>query len=255
MKKISLLMMLLSVIMFLSACGSSGNIVPITAETEGIWNHFFVYPLSWLIIQVAELFYGSYGLSIIVVTIAIRLLLLPLMLKQQKSSRAMQELRPEMEALQQKYKDASSKDPKKQQEMQKELMTLYKSHGVNPMAGCLPLFVQLPVLMAFYFAIMRTEEIARHTFLWFDLGQPDPLYLLPFIAGATTFLQMKLTSAQLNDQMKIIMYIMPVMIIVAGLSLPSALSLYWVVGNVFMIIQTYFTVTRVEQKTSLISKS
>lgn len=254
MKKISLFLMLLSVVIFLSACGGV-NQVPITPETEGFWNHFFVYPMSWLIIFVAELFNGSYGLSIVVVTIGIRLLLLPLMIKQQKSSRAMQALRPEMEALQKKYKDESKKDPKKQQSMQKELMSLYQTNGVNPMAGCLPLFVQLPVLMAFYFAIMRTEQIALHTFLWFDLGQPDPLYLLPIIAGITTFLQVKLTSSQLNDQMKIVMYIMPVMIIVAGVTLPSALSLYWVVGNVFMIIQTYFTVTRVEQQLVQINKA
>ncbi|WP_157076844.1 membrane protein insertase YidC [Halalkalibacter krulwichiae] len=240
--------------LFLTACGTVEK-VPITAETEGIWNHFFVYPMSWLLINVAELFNGSYGLSIVVVTIAIRLCLLPLMLKQQKSTRAMQTLKPEMERLQAKYKESVKKDPKKQQEMQKELMALYQSNGVNPLAGCLPMFVQLPVLMAFYFAIMRTEQIALHTFLWFDLGNPDPLYLLPLVAGLTTFLQVKMTSSQLNDQMKLIIYIMPVMIIVAGITLPAALSLYWVVGNVFMIIQTYFTVTKFEQSSTEISKS
>ncbi len=254
MKKISLFIVLVSMMMFLSACGGVTQ-VPITEETEGIWNHFFVYPMSWLVINVAELFNGSYGLSIVLVTIVIRLLLLPLTLKQQKSSRVMQALRPEMEALQKKYKNDSKQDPKQQQAMQKELMSLYQSNGVNPLAGCLPLLVQMPVLMAFYFAIMRTEQIALHTFLWFDLGQPDPLYLLPIIAGMTTFLQIKLTSAQLNDQMKIIMYIMPVMIIVAGVTLPSALSLYWVVGNVFMIIQTYFTVTRYEEQNVILSKN
>jgi YidC/Oxa1 family membrane protein insertase len=240
--------------LFLTACGSASQ-VPITADTQGIWNHFFVYPMSWLLIYVAELFNGSYGLSIVLVTIVIRLCLLPLVLKQQKSTRAMQALRPEMEQLQNKYKEASKKDPKKQQEMQKELFALYQSNGVNPMAGCLPMFVQIPVLMAFYFAIMRTEQIALHNFLWFDLGNPDPLYLLPLVAGLTTFIQVKMTSAQLNDQMKIIIYIMPVMIIVAGITLPAALSLYWVVGNVFMIIQTYFVVTKFEQQSTEISKT
>ncbi|WP_100374562.1 membrane protein insertase YidC [Bacillus sp. FJAT-45037] len=232
-------------LMALTGCAANGQ--PITAETEGVWNHFFVYPLSWLLISVAELLNGSFGLSIIVVTIVIRFFLLPLMVKQQKSSRAMQALKPEMEALQKKYKQGEKRDPKEQQNMQKELMALYRDKGVNPMAGCLPLFIQLPVMMAFYFAIMRTEVIALHSFLWFDLGQPDPLYLLPVIAGITTFFQVKMTSFQLQDQMKIIMYIMPVMIVVAGVTLPSALSLYWVVGNVFMIIQTYFIVVRFEQ--------
>jgi YidC/Oxa1 family membrane protein insertase len=253
-KKIAILLLFLGILVTMTACGSVEH-VPITAETEGVWNHFFVYPMSWLLIYVAELFNGSYGLAIVLVTIVVRLALLPLVLKQQKSTRALQTLRPEMEKLQNKYKEATKKDPKKQQEMQKELFSLYQQHGVNPMAGCLPLFVQLPVMMAFYFAIMRTEQIALHTFLWFDLGNPDPLYLLPLIAGATTFMQVRMTAAQLNDQMKIMMYIMPVMIIVAGMTLPSALSLYWVVGNIFMIVQTYFTVTRFEQQTAQVSKT
>ncbi|WP_332694106.1 membrane protein insertase YidC [Halalkalibacter lacteus] len=254
MKKVGIVLLLLSFILVLTSCGAVEQ-VPITAETEGVWNHFFIYPMSWLIIYVAELFNESYGLSIVFVTILVRLVLLPLMLKQQKSSRAMQALRPEMEELQKKHKKGSKQDPKKQQEMQKELFALYQKNGVNPMAGCLPLFVQLPVMMAFYFAIMRTEQIAHHTFLWFDLGSPDPLYLLPVIAGMTTFLQVKMTSAQLNDQMKIVMFIMPVMIIVAGITLPSALSLYWVVGNLFMISQTYLTVTRFEQQAAQVSKT
>ncbi|WP_100406531.1 membrane protein insertase YidC [Bacillus solitudinis] len=230
-------------IVFLSGCGV--NQQPITAETQGIWNHFFVYPMSWLLIFFAGLFNGSFGLSIVIVTVLIRFVLLPLMLKQQKSSRSMQALKPQMEELQNKYKtEEKKKDPKNVQNMQKELMALYQENGVNPMAGCLPIFVQMPVMMAFYFAIMRTEEIALHSFLWVDLGNPDPMFILPLIAGLTTFLQVRMTAFQLQGQMKIIMYIMPIMIIVAGVTLPSALSLYWVVGNVFMIIQTYFTVVR-----------
>ncbi|WP_017728691.1 membrane protein insertase YidC [Halalkalibacterium ligniniphilum] len=252
MKKRWMLLMIVVLIIVLTGCGTNQ---PITAETEGFWNHFFVYPMSWLIIFVANLFNGSYGLSIILVTILIRTALLPLTLKQQKSTRAMQALRPEMEELQKKFKATSKeKDIKAQQEMQKELMALYQKHGVNPLAGCLPIFVQIPILMAFYFAIMRTEEIAQHTFLWFDLGQPD--YILPFIAGLTTYFQVKMSMSQtpsLGDgkmaevmatQMKLMMYMMPVMIIIAGITLPSALSLYWVIGNIYMIIQTYFIVVK-----------
>ncbi|GAE25876.1 inner membrane protein translocase [Halalkalibacter wakoensis JCM 9140] len=251
MKRIVFLLVFIGIIVTLTGCGSVEQ-APITAETEGVWNHFFVYPMSWVLIYVAEAFNGSYGLAIVLVTIGVRLLLLPLVMKQQKSTRALQTLRPEMEKLQMKYKEATKKDPSKQQEMQKELFALYRDQGVNPMAGCFPMLIQLPVMMAFYFAIMRTEEIAFHTFLWFDLGNPD--FILPFIAGLTTFLQVKMTSQQLEGQMKMIMYIMPVMIIVAGMSLPSALSLYWVVGNIFMIVQTYFTVTRFDQQAAQVSK-
>lgn len=245
MKNYRLLFVLFILLSLLTACGGVEQ-APITAETTGFWNHFFVYPMSWLLISVAELA-GSFGLSIIIVTIAVRTLLLPLMLKQQRSMRAMQSLRPQMEELQNKYKD-NKKNAESQQQMQKELMALYQTNGVNPLAGCLPMFVQMPILMAFYFAIMRTEQIAAQSFLWFNLGQPDPMYLLPLIAGATTFLQVKMTSTQGNDQMKVLMYIMPVMIIFAGISLPSALSLYWVIGNLFMIVQTYFIVTRYTQQ-------
>ena len=101
---------------------------------------------------------GSYGLSIIVVTIIIRLVILPLMIKQTKSSKAMQAIQPEIKEIQEKY---SSKDQKTQQKLQQETMALFQKHDVNPMAGCLPLFVQMPILIGFYHAIMQNEEIAH----------------------------------------------------------------------------------------------
>ncbi|WP_096202346.1 membrane protein insertase YidC [Bacillus sp. FJAT-45350] len=217
------------------------NAQPITAESEGIWNHFFVYPLSWLIIFMAEQMNGSYGLAIIIVTILIRLILLPLMLQQNKNTKAMRTLQPEMEAIKKRY---ATKDQKSQQKLQQEMLELYKTNGVNPVGGCLPIFIQLPIMMAFYYAIMRTEEIALHTFLWFDLGNPDPLFILPVVAASTTYLQTKMTMSTLPDNMKITMYIMPIMILVAAVAMPSALSLYWVIGNLFMVIQSYFVYYR-----------
>ncbi|TNM50833.1 membrane protein insertase YidC, partial [Streptomyces sp. NP160] len=74
-------------------------------------------------------------------------------------------------------------------------MLLFQKHGVNPLAGCLPLFIQMPILIGFYHAIMRTEEIARHNFLWFDLGEKDPFFILPLVAGVTTFIQQKMMMA------------------------------------------------------------
>ncbi len=227
--------LLIVMIFLLGGCGVTAE--PITAESTGIWNHYFVFPLSWFIIFIAQLFDGNYGVSIIFVTIIIRLAILPLTLKQNKSSKAMQALKPEMEELRQKY---DMKKPEEQQKMQQEMMSLYQKHGVNPLAGCLPIFIQMPILMAFYFAIMRTEEIAKHSFLWFDLGAPDPFYLLPIIAAGTTFLQSRMTMHTLPENMRIMLYIMPAMILFAGLAMPSALTLYWVIGNIFMIIQTYF---------------
>ncbi|WP_312470739.1 YidC family membrane integrase SpoIIIJ [Neobacillus sp.] len=236
-RRILLLFGMLSVFLFLTGCSEIKK--PINAQSTGFWNEYIVYPLSWLIKEVAHLLGGSFGLSIIVVTVLIRLVLLPLMIKQTKSSKAMQALQPEMKALKEKY---SSKDQKTQQKLQQETMALFSKHGVNPMAGCFPLIVQMPILIGFYHAISRTREIAQDSFLWFDLGTKDPLYLLPIIAGITTFIQQKMMMAgqEQNPQMAMMVWMMPIMIAFFAFSFPAALSLYWVVGNIFMILQTYF---------------
>lgn len=212
---------------------------PITSESKGFWNEYVVYPLSWLITYFANLF-GDYGLSIIVVTLLIRLLILPLMIKQMQNTKAMQALQPEMQKLKEKH---SSKDAKTQQKLQQETMQLFQTHNVNPLAGCLPILIQMPILIGFFHAITRTEEIANHTFLWFDLGTRDPYFALPIIAGVTTFIQQKMMmagSANQNPQMAMMLWIMPIMIVIFAINFPAALSLYWVVGNLFMIAQTYF---------------
>lgn len=212
---------------------------PINSESTGIWNEFFVYPLSQVILYFAELFSDSFGLSIIVVTILIRLLLLPLNIKQLKSSKAMQDIQPELKKLQEKY---SSKDANTQQKLQQETMALFQKHGVNPLAGCFPILIQMPILIAMYHAIMRTDEISNHTFLWFALDSPD--YVLPIIAGVFTFIQQKLmmagNPAAQNPQMVAMLYVMPIMITVFAFFFPAALALYWVVGNIFMVAQTLF---------------
>ncbi|MEI2357280.1 YidC family membrane integrase SpoIIIJ [Mesobacillus zeae] len=213
---------------------------PITAESSGFWNEYIVYPLSMLITKMADVLWGSFGLSIIVVTIVIRLAILPLMIKQTRSSKAMQALQPEMQRLKEKY---SSKDQKTQQKLQQETMGLFQKHGVNPLAGCFPIFIQMPILIGFYHAISRTREIAEHSFLWFDLGEKDPYYILPIVAGITTFIQQKMMmagTANQNPQMAMMLWLMPIMIVVFAINFPAALSLYWVVGNLFMIVQTYF---------------
>jgi len=237
-KKLGLLFGLLFLMAILTGCTEFNQ--PITSDSEGFWNEYIVYPLSMLIIKTAEIAGGNFGVSIIIVTILVRLVILPLMIKQTKNSKAMQAVQPEMEALRKKY---SSKDQKTQQKLQEETMKLFQENKVNPLAGCFPLIVQMPILIGFYHAISRTREIAQHEFLWFNLGQPDPFYLLPIIAGITTFIQTKMTmagTAGQNPQMVMMQYIMPIMILVFAINFPAALSLYWVVGNIFTIIQTYF---------------
>ena len=235
-KKLGLLALLLSFILLAAGCGNLDQ--DITAENKsGVWESYFVYPLSWLIREIAVYFNDNYGLSIIIVTILIRIVILPLMIKQTKSSKAMQALQPEMKALREKY---SAKDQKTQQKLQQETMKLFQTHQVNPLAGCLPIFIQMPILFAFYHAIIRTGEIKEHSFLWFELGAPDPIFLLPLVAGATTYIQQKMMMVTDNPQMKMLLYIMPIMIMAFAAFFPAALALYWVVGNIFMIVQTYF---------------
>jgi YidC/Oxa1 family membrane protein insertase len=230
--------MLVALLAFVSGCSEVNE--PITPESKGFWNQYIVYPLSWLITYFANLFNANYGLSIIIVTVLIRLAILPLMIQQTKNSKAMQALQPELQKLREKY---SSKDMQTQQKLQQETMLLFQKHGVNPLAGCFPLLVQMPILIGFYHAIMRTREIAAHNFLWFDLGEKDPYYILPLIAGVTTFIQQKMIMAgteQQNPQLAVMLWMMPIMIVIFAINFPAALSLYWVVGNIFMIIQTYF---------------
>ena len=234
------LLVLALVLLVAALAGCAPNTDPITSESTGFWNQYFIYPLSWLITYFANLTGENFGLGIIIVTVIIRLILLPLNIKQLRSSKAMQEVQPELKALQQKY---SSKDANTQQKLQQETMQLFQRHGVNPLAGCLPIIVQMPILLAFYQAISRTEAIKEHNFLWVQLGNPDPYFILPLVAGLATFLQQKLMMAgnqtmAANPQMTMMLYIMPVMITVFALFLPSALALYWVVGNIFMVAQT-----------------
>lgn len=244
-RRIQLFLLLTTVMVILAGCGSS-----MSAQTNpidpanGIWDKYFVHPLSWLLNWFADLLWGQYGLSILVMTVIIRFLVLPLTLKQYRSSKAMQSIQPEMKKIKEKFKD----DPKKQQE---ETMKLFQKNGVNPLAGCLPLLVQMPVLIALYNAIVRNGEISQHNFLWMQLGTPDPYYVLPTLAAITTFLQQKVMATQTTPQMQNLMLIFPVLIFVMSMNFASALPLYWVYSNLFTVVQSYLLYGRSNQKGGL----
>lgn len=236
--RIAYLSIFLVLILVLAGCSSS-QLAPIDPN-NGIWDRFFVYPLSFMLDWFANVLWGEYGLAILVVTIIIRFLVLPLTLKQYRSSKAMQEIQPEMLKIREKYKD----NPQKVQE---ETMKLFQKHGVNPMAGCLPILIQMPILIALYHAIMRNQEISTHNFLWMQLGTPDPYFILPTLAALTTWLQQKVMSTQITPQMQTLMIIFPIMIFVMSMSFASALPLYWIYSNLFTIVQSYFLYARPNQ--------
>jgi YidC/Oxa1 family membrane protein insertase len=243
-----ILVMLIGVIpiIVLSGCSTASPSNPINADSPGIFDHYFIYPFSILIKFLANAFHGNYGISIVLMTFIIRLAIMPLMMNQTKKQMAMKEkmavLQPELTALKEKYKNSVSADAKKQQEV--EMMQLYRKHQFNPLnMGCLPMLLQWPITLAFYYAIRRTPEIAAHDFLWFSLGKTD--MILPLIAAAVYYVQFRVSqfvSAQYqqnqNNQMAFIGLLSPIMMGVFSFSMPAALPLYWAVGGAFIIVQT-----------------
>lgn len=231
-KKIVLALSMVMFILVLTGCGTS----QITSESTGIWDHYIVYNFGRAIKSLS--FSASAGLGIILFTIIVRIILFPLMSYQIKTMRKTQDIQPKIKALQQKY---PGKDPESRRQLQEETQRLYSQHGVNPFAGCFPLLLQMPILMALYQAISRVDGLKEGSFLWMKLASPDPYIILPILAALFTFLSTKLSNmsqTESNPTMTAMTYFMPVMIFFMALSFPSALSLYWVVGNAFQVIQT-----------------
>lgn len=245
-RRIYLLIAIVAAMILLAGCSMDPVENPIDPG-NGIWDKYFVFPVSFSLDWFANIFWGEYGLSILAVTIIIRFLILPLTLKQYRSSKQMQALQPELKKLKEKYKN----DTKKQQE---ETMKLFQTNGVNPLAGCFPLIVQMPILIALYHAIMRNSEITTHSFLWMELGEKDPFYILPLLAAITTYVQQKMMSATMPAQMRSLMVIFPVLIFVMAMNFASALPLYWFFSNVFTIVQTYFIYGGSQDKGGLSTK-
>ncbi|PTY81437.1 membrane protein insertase YidC [Heyndrickxia sporothermodurans] len=239
--KFSLLM--IGIVFLLSACqGNSSK----GMGNSGFFHDYFVVPFAKVIHFTAELFGGNYGLAIILITILIRLILMPFMMKtfkkQQIMKVKMEKLKPEMTVIQNKIKQAKSKE--EQMKLQQEMMGLYKKHDVNPLnMGCLPLIIQMPILMGFYYAIRGSKEIASHSFLWFDLGHVD--IPMAIIAGIMYYFQSKVSLIGLPEdqqkQMKMFGLLSPIMILIVSFSAPAALPLYWAVGGAFLIGQTYLS--------------
>ena len=178
----------------------------------------------------------SYGYAIILLTIIVKFLLYPLTVKQVKSMKAMQEIAPKMKKIQEKYKD----NP---QVMQQKVAAMYQEAGVNPLAGCLPLLVQMPILMGMFYSLYNLEYPSADAaqFLWLpSLSQADPYYILPILNVLTTFYQTRQTSDMSNPQMKMMMLIMPLFIGFISINFPSGLVLYWVVMNICQILQQWW---------------
>jgi len=216
----------------------------------------FIRPLGrfflWLLTNLNKVF-GNYGITIIFFALILKIVLYPLTHKSFSSTHKMQKVQPYMQEIQRKYKS----DPK---QMQTELQKLYKEHGVNPLGGCFPLLLQMPIFFALYPVLRYSVELRQASFmLWLtDLLEPDPYLILPILMGIFMFVQQKMMApkqpadkekmdekqlAQMQSQ-KMMMYIMPVFMVFIFRTLPSGLVLYWTVFNVFSIIQQYYIVKK-----------
>lgn len=196
--------------------------------------------LSGIVQQVVTVLYhftgtlglANYGLAIILMTIIIKLALYPLTKKQIESTKAMMEIQPLMKELQVKYKDDKER-------LNQELAKLYQSRGVNPLAGCLPLVVQMPILFAIFYGIRDFAYEGPANFLWMSsIADPDQLYILPVLSALTTYIQTRQTMTDTKSmQNQMMLYFMPIFIGYISISFPAGLVLYWVVMNIMQIAQ------------------
>ena len=185
--------------------------------------------------------YPSYGVAIILLTVAIKALMYPLTVKQVKSMKAVQEMQPKVKALQEKFKDNKER-------LQTEIAALYRENRVNPLSGCLPLIVQMPILMGIFFAIKEYNYEGPTNFLWLanlqqgtSLTDPsDPYFVIPLLCALTTYVQQKQTTTEMTQQNKMMLIFMPVFIGYITITFPAGLGIYWVVSNLVQIAQQWF---------------
>ncbi|MBE3559333.1 MAG: membrane protein insertase YidC [Ktedonobacteraceae bacterium] len=239
-------------------------------EIGHLFNLIFTFPIYNGLMLLFYLFH-DFGLSIIVLTVVIKLILFPLTLQQLKSMKANQALQPEMAKIRKKYAND-------RQAQALAMQQLFKEYGVNPASGCLPLLVQLPVLYGLFYALntmlqaKTVQAVNEHlypfiphfsslpninltwfTFLnegWYiSLGHPDPTHILPILAGVVTFVQLRMsqpktppgTPSDPNTQtMKTMQYVMPFVTVFIGWTFPAGLALYWTVSSIFQAVQQYF---------------
>jgi len=207
------------------------------------WLWWVAQPLFWVMIMIHK-FVPNWGFTIILLTVFVKALFFKLSASSYESMANMRRVTPKLNDIKERYAD----DKQKQSQM---MMELYKKEKINPMGGCLPIVIQMPVFISLYWVLMESVEIRHAPFIgWIqDLSAMDPYYILPLIMGASMFAQQKLSPMAFTDpmQQKIMQY-MPVMFTFFFLWFPSGLVLYWVVNNILSITQQYVITKRIEAK-------
>ncbi len=207
--------------------------IPVFAWLVGVLADWMRIALTLCYEFTKSMGFPSYGIAIIVLTLFIKLLLLPLAIKQIRSMKGMQEIQPKIKQLQQKYKNDKAK-------LSSEMQRLYRENNVSPLAGCLPLLIQMPFLVAIYYALQGfSYDLGHESFLWLEsLAEADTTYILPVLSALSTwFISYQTTPKNVQGSQKTMLYFMPLFIGYISLNFPSGLVIYWVVCNLFQMVQ------------------
>jgi len=204
------------------------------------WLTFLAQPLFWILNEIQDVV-SNWGFSIILLTILIKLVFYKLSETSYRSMARMRKLSPRLASLKERYGDD-------RQKMNEAMMKIYREEKVNPMGGCLPILVQIPVFIALYWVLLESVEISQAPFnLWIDdLSAMDPYYILPLLMGASMLIQQKLNPAPIDPIQQKVMMILPIVFTVFFAFFPAGLVLYWVVNNIISIAQQYYITRKIE---------
>ena len=212
------------------------------------WFSFIARGMSWLLRTIYG-FIGNWGVAIILLTILVRVLLLPFVIPQFRNMAKQRALKPEIDEINELYKDDREKKGA-------AMMELWRKNKVNPLGGCLPVLLQMPIFFALYQTLSTSIELYHAPFVWWwvDLSSPDPMYVLPIILGALMFMQQKLTPVQMDaTQAKVMLYAMPLMMTFFMLLLPAGLCLYMVTSSAIGITQQRYMYWKMDQETAVLA--
>ena len=212
------------------------------------WFSFIAKGMSWLLRTIYG-FVGNWGVAIILLTLLVRVLLLPAVIPQFRNMAKQRALKPEIDKINELYKDDREKKGA-------AMMELWRKHKVNPLGGCLPVLLQMPIFFALYQTLSTSIELYHAPFVlwWVDLSSPDPMYVLPVMLGALMFVQQKLTPVQMDaTQAKVMLYAMPLMMTFFMLLLPTGLCLYMVTSSAIGITQQRYMYWKMDQETAALA--
>lgn len=209
------------------------------------WLWFLANPLFWLLDKIHDIV-GNWGWSIVLLTVLVKTILFPLSAKAYKSMARMRKLGPEMQRLKEMYGDD-------RQKMSQEMMKFYQKEKINPLGGCLPILVQMPVFIALYWMLLESVELRHAPFMFWvqDLSVKDPYFILPILMGISMYVQQLLNPTPPDPMQAKIMKMLPIIFTFFFLWFPAGLVIYWVVNNIISVAQQYYITRKIEQDPSI----